>query len=121
MSVSSTTSMMSSMSVSYKGEEVELSVAVDSVFKDLQTNLNNSHCDVRSILQCDEQDAEYKDILDLCFAVHTNIDAMSILFKDLQGVLKQVSKPQDSEEKEIYKNSMERYKRTKEEQKNNNK
>lgn len=110
MSVSSCASMMSAMSVNFRGEEVELEKAVDSVFRDLQDNLNGTHCTMRSILQADEQDADYSDVLQMCLEIHTNIDAMNVLFKELQAVLKQVSKPQDDEEKEMYKAAMAAFK-----------
>ena len=38
---------------------------------------------------------------------------MNILFKDLQKVLKQVSKPQNNDEKAIYNKMMDDYKRKK--------
>ena len=103
--------MMSSMSVSMNGLEMELEPALDQVFMELQQNLNNSHCTVRSILQSEEQDCDYQAILDLCFEVHENIDGMAELFKNLNDVLKHVSKPDGDEEKALYKASMEKYKR----------
>ena len=111
--MSSVCSAMSTMSVSFRGEEVELEKAVDKVFLDLQQNLNCSHSDMRSILMSDEQDAEYSTVVDLCLHIHNNIDGMVVLFKDLQSLLKQVSKPQDAEEKECYKAKMDKYKEDK--------
>ena len=119
MSVCSTTSQMSQMSINFRGEEKQLEESLDQVFRDLQSNLNQSHCSIRSILQSDEQDGDYSSVLDLCHDIDERILAMNTLFKELQVVLKQVSKPSDAEEKEIYKTTVERWKRLKAEQKNN--
>jgi len=42
-------SNMSQMSVSYMGQEVELEVAIDSCFRDIQSFLNSLQCSLRSL------------------------------------------------------------------------
>lgn len=98
--MSTTSSVMSTMSVSVRGEEVILEKALDDVFQELQDNLNHMHCYVREICMGLDQDMDFKTEIEQTDNVNDNIELMSGLFKDLKSILKQISsKPQDDEEK----------------------
>jgi len=101
--MSSIGSAMSGMSISAFGEDdMELEVALDKLFKDLQTHLNETHCQTRSLAMLSQQDADYKTALDHEAIIDENVDGMIELFKELKRILPQViGKPQDAEEKAI--------------------
>ena len=47
----STCSAMSDVSVSYNDEEMNLDDAIDHIFKELQTHINQTHVEIREIAQ----------------------------------------------------------------------
>lgn len=113
-SVTSSQMSTSSSTVSFRGDDMAgLEASLDEVFMELQNHLNNTHSAIRQVCMNEQQDAEYTVVCDLCFEIDTNIDEMNGLFKELKGVLKQVSKPQDDTEKAYMKQCVEKYKRLK--------
>lgn len=98
--MTSISSKMSMMSVSHRGDEVPLEEALDEIFRELQSNLNDTHCLMREIAMSEEQDNDFKEICKQCWDVESNIDGMHGLFKELKSVLKQVRGPIPAAEKQ---------------------
>ena len=88
-------SSMSNLSVSFRGNnEADLEQSLDIVFRELQENLNTTHCVVRSLAMSSEQDADYKEETKMSFQMNDCVDDMQTLFKELKTVVKQlVGKP----------------------------
>jgi len=111
-------SQLSQMSVSYCGEEIDLESAITTCFRDIQTFLNDTECTLRTLAMLCDQDGDYKTCLEYNDHVEDSIDGMNDLFKELKSIMSQVSlKPQDAEEKEIYKKHKEERKAKKLEEK----
>ena len=100
----SQSSCMSEISVSYCGQEVPLEVAVDSIFKELQTFLNTLQCSLRSLAMLTEQDGNYPEAVQYSDEIEDGIDGMQHLFKDLKDITSQVMvKPETVDEREYLK------------------
>ena len=83
-------STATTMSVSYFGEEKDLGEALDDVFKQLQSNLNDTHCKVRELAMCPEQDGDFYVMCDLVEDIEDYVGDMTGLMKELVKVVKQV-------------------------------
>jgi vacuolar-type H+-ATPase subunit I/STV1 len=102
--MSSIGSSMSMMSISHRGEEVDLEKALDEIFKDLQTNLNHTHCKMREIAMLEDQgDDDFKQVSEMCWSVEDNIIEMNDLFTELKDVLKQIRGKTPVAEKDWFK------------------
>lgn len=111
-------SQLSQMSVSYFGEEIDLESAISNCFREIQTFLNNTEYTLRMLAMLCDQDGDYKTCLEYNDNVEDAIDGMNDLFKELKNIMSQISlKPQDAEEKEIYKKHKEERKLKKAEEK----
>lgn len=100
MSVAS--SSISQMSVSYQGSEVPLEEALDDCFHRLQESLNQTHYDTRALGMLPDQDDDFKAACELQVGIHSYIDDMTALFKELKKVVVQVrGKPANDEERQI--------------------
>jgi hypothetical protein len=78
------------MSVSYFGEEKDLGEALDDCFKQLQSNLNNTHCRVRELAMCPEQDGDFYIMCEMVENIEDYVTDMTGLMKELIRVVKQV-------------------------------
>jgi hypothetical protein len=109
----STCSIMSTMSVSVFGEDdVVLEVAIDDIFKQLQTSLNDAHCEVRSMCMDLDRDGDFKISYEHDSKIQDYVDDLTGLFKELKSVSKQVlGKPDNDEDKQWLKEQTERKKR----------
>ena len=87
---SSICSAMSDVSISYNGEEMELDEAIDHIFKELQTHINQTHCNIREITQWDLRGEDYDEVKVYFDDMVSHIKEGSALFKDLIGVIKQI-------------------------------
>ena len=87
--ISSVSSAMSDMSVSFQGAEVPLEQALDECFVQLQQYVNGIHCGVREFVMMGDQDNDYLVELDKMLEVSDAIDDIATLFKELKSVLKQ--------------------------------
>ncbi len=96
----SISSQMSSMSVSYCGDEMPIEQALDQVFTELIQHPNHLHCYTRELCMMGEQDNDYMEGLKKVLTIHDNIDEMSDLFKELKSVCSQVLGKPKKEEKE---------------------
>ena len=114
----SVTSMMSQVSISLNGQEMDLEQGIDETFKELQQNLNFCQTNLRNLAQCEERGDEFQISHDICYRINDNISEMQELFKDLKSIVKQIKLSADTPEE---KNWMETYneekKREKEEDK----
>lgn len=111
-------SQLSQMSVSYYGEEVDLETAITTSFREIQTFLNDTEATLRSLAMLCDQDGDYLTCLEYNDHVEESIDGMCDLFKELKKIMTQISlKPQDAEEKEIYKKHKEEKKVKKDKEK----
>lgn len=100
-----------SRSVSYFGEEVELEVAINKTFDNLQTELNYCQCSTRELAMGVNNDADYEYMVETQQNICDYVDKMVTLFKELKSVVKQtVGKPKTDEEKEWLKEFKEKLK-----------
>ena len=114
----SVTSMMSQVSISLNGQEMDLEGAIDETFKSLQQNLNFCQTNLRNLAQCEERGDEFEISHDICYRIHDNILEMKELFLDLNSIVKQIKlKPETPEEKNWMETYNEERKREKSEDK----
>lgn len=117
----STCSNGSQISVSYFGEEMNFDTMLDNCFTQMQTYLNDLHCQVRELSMVDEQDSDYLVALDLYHSIVDNIDGLAELMSELKSVSKQVLGPCPKESKLKVKAKTDLWKQKKIEQKNKTK
>ena len=77
-------------SVTFRGEEVDVSQALDELFREIQDNLNHTHCSVRQLAQCEERADTYLEAATFDFQIQDYVDTLLSLFKELQKVSKDV-------------------------------
>lgn len=82
----STASNASMMSVSVFGEEIDVNKGVDLVFRDLQDSLNQCHCSIRNLIQCDDRGDSYIESCEIQNQVSEYIVDFSILMKELKSL-----------------------------------
>ena len=82
-------SAMSDVSVSYNDEEMNLDDAIDHIFKELQTHINQTHVEIREIAQHELRGEDYEETK-VYFDSKTHITEGCHLFKDLIKVIKQI-------------------------------
>ena len=87
--MSSISSSMSNMSVSYCGS-MPIEQALEECFNQLIEYQNHLHCYVRELCMMEEQDNSYMEGLAQVLVIHDNIDQTSELFKELKSVCSQV-------------------------------
>ena len=114
----SVSSMMSECSISLNGEMIDLEVAVDETFKNLQGYLNNTQCDLRCLASCDERNETFEVSHSFCTKIDDNISEMNELFKSLKSIVKQIKMvPKTDEDKQFVKDFEFKRKEEKQEQK----
>ena len=112
MATESICSTMSTMSVSVFGEEIILEQALDSIFKQLQTSLNDCHSQTREMAMDLDRDDDFKIFYEHDRKIQEYVDSLTVLFKELKSVSKQVlGKPDNEEDKAWLKTQLERKKR----------
>ena len=112
MATESICSTMSTMSVSVFGEEIILEQALDSIFKQLQTSLNDCHSQTREMAMDLDRDDDFKIFYEHDRKIQEYVDSLTVLFKELKSVSKQVlGKPDNEEDKAWLKEQLERKKR----------
>jgi hypothetical protein len=84
----SVSSNCSGVSINFRGEEVDLSDALDSLFRELQSNLNNSQCSIRSLAMCDERNENFLEAAGYHFQIEDYVETLLSLFKELRQVSK---------------------------------
>ena len=83
-------SNMSEVSINYDGEEVELGEAVDHIFKEIQHHINQTHCEIRQIVQWEDRNETYEETKVYFDDMELHIREGCALFKDLIKVMRQV-------------------------------
>lgn len=113
-SIGSTTSTL----ISFRGEdEVDLNDALDTLFKELQDNLNHCHCSVRLLAQCEERNETFMEAAGYDFEIQDYVDVLLSLFKELKSVSKQTLGKPPANLKEEYKQMCEKRKEDKKREK----
>jgi hypothetical protein len=111
--MSSIGSTCSSM-VSFRGEdEVDVSEALDVLFKEMQENLNGCHCSVRQLAMSEERADTYMEAAEHHFAIEDYANVLTVLFKELKSVSKQVLGTCPSQYKDEFKALQEKRKQAK--------
>jgi hypothetical protein len=107
--------------VSFRGEEIELDEALRLLYIDLQGNLNNTQCSIRTLSLCEERDDTYLESLDIYHELIDYVDVLLELFVELKSVAKEClgvcPKEYKTQVKEIMDTRKEKIKREKEEKK----
>ena len=97
----SVSSAMSGMSVSIHGEEMPLDQAIEETFKQLQTHLNNTQTNLIQLSMTEDRGEGFKYSYEMQKKVEWSISEMTLLFKDLKSITKQVKlSPTTDEEKQ---------------------
>jgi hypothetical protein len=99
-----------SSSVSFRGEEIDVSDALDMLFKDLQENLNHCHCSVRQLAQCEERADTFMEAAQFDFEIQDYVEGLTGLFKELKQVSKDVLGKPPPEYKSLYSIALEKRK-----------
>jgi hypothetical protein len=99
-----------SSSVSFRGEEIDVSDALDMLFKDLQENLNHCHCSVRQLSQCEERADTFMEAAQFDFEIQDYVEGLTGLFKELKQVSKDVLGKPPPEYKSLYSIALEKRK-----------
>lgn len=90
--------------VSFRGEDgVDLNECLDELYRDIQSNLNDSQCSVRTMARLKEDD-DFRDCVPIHFAVLDYVDALTGLFNELKQVSKDVLGRPGRDDKDWYKN-----------------
>lgn len=89
--------------VSFRGEDgVDLNDCLDELYREIQSNLNDSQCSVRTMARLKEDD-EFKECVPIHFAVLHYVDVLTDLFNELKQVSKDVLGRPGKEDKDWYK------------------
>jgi hypothetical protein len=96
--------------VSFRGEEIDVSDALDMLFKDLQENLNHCHCSVRQLAQCEERADTFLEAAQFDFEIQDYVEGLTVLFKELKQVSKDVLGKPPPEYKNLYAIALEKRK-----------
>ena len=99
-----------SSSVSFRGEEIDVSDALDMLFKDLQENLNHCHCSVRQLAQSEERADTFLEAAQFDFEIQDYVEGLTVLFKELKQVSKDVLGKPPPEYKNLYAIALEKRK-----------
>ena len=102
-----------SSSVSFRGELTDVSDALDMLFKDLQENLNHCHCSVRQLAQCEERADTFLEAAQFDFEIQDYVEGLTVLFKELKQVSKDVLGKPPPEYKNLYAIALEKRKANK--------
>ena len=99
--------------ISFRGDdEVDLDQALDSVYHDIQQNLNHSQCSVREMARLQDDDL-FRDCVPIHFAILDYVDVLSGLFDELKQVSKDVLGKPGKDDKEWYKEECKKRKESK--------
>lgn len=113
-SIASTSSSM----VSFRGEdEVPIDEALDALFRDLQSNLNNCQCSVRSLAMSEERADTFLEACEYHFQIEDYVNTLMDLFDELKDISKQALGKCPKEYKSEFKALCEKRKEEKKRQK----
>lgn len=98
MSICSTTSTI----VSFRGEEMEVEQALDSLVKDVQSHLNDCQAALRNLAMSDDRGDSYCEAAEIAHDIAEGVGALQKLFKELTTMAKQVLGPCPKTDKPEY-------------------
>ena len=101
MSVCSTVSQSVSC---FGNDDVDLEVATDTIFKDLQNTLNQTHCSIRELVMIEERNETYIEAVTIFHDIKDYTEQFSNLMKELAKVALQIVGKCPPEMKEEYRN-----------------
>ena len=88
--IESVCSQMSDFSVSVNGQEMKLDEAVDDIFAQIQTAINQIHVDLRNMCQADDRGDSYDEALEYHTAITEHVKTGADMFKSIIKVSKQL-------------------------------
>jgi hypothetical protein len=91
--------------VSFRGEEeVDLNEALDTLFRELQENLNNSHCSIRNLGMSEDRNDSFMEMAKYHHEIEDYANDLVKLFSELKSISKQIlGKPVNEDDKIAYK------------------
>lgn len=90
-----------SISISINGQEMTVDTAINDTFREIQSNLNDTQTKLRTLAQIEERSETFQMSHELCTNIDHNLKEITLLFKDLRSIVKQVKlKPETPEEKQ---------------------
>jgi hypothetical protein len=93
----------SSSIVSFRGEEIDVNDALDTLFKDLQQKLNYCHSTVRTLVMSEDRDESYIETAAHVWEIEDYTDVLDELFGELRTVAKEILGKCPTDEKEEFK------------------
>ena len=93
----------SSSIVSFRGEEIDVNDALDTLFKDLQQKLNYCHSTVRTLVMSEDRDENYIETAAHVWEIEDYTDVLDELFGELRTVAKEILGKCPADEKEEFK------------------
>ena len=93
----------SSSIVSFRGEEIDVNDALDTLFKDLQQKLNYCHSTVRTLVMSEDRDETYIETASHVWEIEDYTDVLDELFGELRTVAKEILGKCPADEKEEFK------------------
>ena len=89
--------------VSFRGDDgVDLTECLDELYRDIQSNLNDSQCSVRTMARLKEDD-DFRECVPIHFAVLNYVDTLTDLFNELKQVSKEVLGKPGKSDRDWYK------------------
>jgi hypothetical protein len=88
--VESVASQMSDFSVSVNGQEMKLDEAVDDIFSQIQTAINQIHVDLRNLCQSDDRGDTYDEAMEYHTQITEHVKEGAAMFKSIIAVSKQL-------------------------------
>ena len=89
--------------VSFRGEEVDMSECIDQLFIDIQNNLNNCQCVIRELAMSEEHSDTFLEAMGFHHQIEDFVDVLTGLFAELKGVSRDCVGKCPKEYKEEYK------------------
>jgi hypothetical protein len=100
----SSTASNASTIVSFRGDDaMELDTCLNTLYSDIQQQLNYSQCSVRSLAASSEQDNEFLIAAEIHFELLDHLESLIGMFNELKSVSKQCLGPVPKEFKVEYK------------------
>jgi hypothetical protein len=89
--------------VSFRGEEIDVNDALDTLFRDLQEKLNYCHSTVRTLVMSEDRDESYVETAAHVWEIEDYTDLLDELFGELRTVSKEILGKCPADEKDEFK------------------
>ena len=93
----------SSSIVSFRGEQIDINDALDTLFRDLQQKLNYCHSTVRTLVMSEDREESYIEMATHVWEIEDYTDILDELFGELRTVSKEILGKCPPEEKDEFK------------------